>query len=486
MAKEKQTRRMIAMALAAAVTVTAVPADALAASDYSSKVSRMQERNAARKAALDQKLHREPIELVVEIPAEAPVEAIAETPADPVENAMQNTPLQSEEILNQDMVDVTVQIPDTDVDDPATEDVENQNSETFGEVAGTETVAGNPPADANDKEYDFTVETTVQQGQVTIETTEMLVKENVAAGDTDMDYISSEETPSATNDLLKEVPSAAPEDVSDLIADAEDDAYEYIYAGTGNTSQLRPAVVFTEPMTDEEKLARWGDHAYIGKSYSELWVGHLEDPDIAARDENGKLILVDGFVVDKDGNRILKEEFSVVGPDGKKYYTQRIDNPGEGIFVEGWYSDGEWHAELNAPADTDENGNPVLKKVQLLNQDGTPVLDENNAPIFVEVGKMNEFANKYENGVIVHSGGYGKVLKDQDGNVMVNYLAVWASTQQFVLVDKTTGEVITTYCVDISTATQDSFGYNVENLEDADYYNEEQAEKIRSIALKGY
>ena len=37
---------------------------------------------------------------------------------------------------------------------------------------------------------------------------------------------------------------------------------------SGNTSQFRPAVVFTEPMTDEEKYEEWGDYAYIGKSYS--------------------------------------------------------------------------------------------------------------------------------------------------------------------------------------------------------------------------
>ena len=44
MAKTKQTKRMIAMALAAAVTVTAVPVDAYAASSYSAKVARAQKK----------------------------------------------------------------------------------------------------------------------------------------------------------------------------------------------------------------------------------------------------------------------------------------------------------------------------------------------------------------------------------------------------------------------------------------------------------
>ena len=56
MAKEKQTRRMVAMALAAAVTVTAVPVEALAASDYSNKVARMQAKNEERKAAAAEKM----------------------------------------------------------------------------------------------------------------------------------------------------------------------------------------------------------------------------------------------------------------------------------------------------------------------------------------------------------------------------------------------------------------------------------------------
>jgi len=452
------------MALAAAVTVTAIPVDAMAASPYSTKVARAQKKAAAR-TVKQQEIRKE---LPSYIPA-APAED--ETP-----------------VVKDEPIDVTVEIPSVPADDPATEDVENQNTETFGDPVNT--IEGDPPADEDDTEYDYEIVT--QQGSVTVTTNKNEVKTEY--GDDDLDYVHSETEPTADNDLYH-TGDAAPEQFLpgyEAPAEGEEnydfvsgDEYMFEYVGSGNTSQFRPAVVFTEPMTDEEKYEKWGDYAYIGKSYSELWVSHLPDPSIAARDKDGKLILVDGFVVDKDNNRIMKEEFSVVGPDGKTYYTQRIDNPGEGIFVEGWYNDGEWHAELNAPADL-ENGEPVLKTVQLLNQDGTPVLDENNEPIFVEVGKMNEFANKYENGVIVHSGAYGKVIKDKDGNVMVNYLAVWAGAQQFVLVDKTTGEVITTYCADLATGTQDGFGYNIVNLEDSTYYSDDQAEMIRAIAKNGY
>ena len=66
-----------------------------------------------------------------------------------------------------------------------------------------------------------------------------------------------------------------------------------------------------------------------------------------------------------------------------------------------------------------------------------------------------------------------------------SFSTIWAGPQQFILVDDK-GNVVTAYCADASTPTQDNFGYNVENLEDATYYSEEDAKMIRSIAANGY
>lgn len=64
--------------------------------------------------------------------------------------------------------------------------------------------------------------------------------------------------------------------------------------------------------------------------------------------------------------------------------------------------------------------------------------------------------------------------------------ARWDYIQQFVLVDAKTGQLITTYCADQKTKVQDGYSYIMENVEDADYYDQEQAEMIRSVALNGY
>ncbi|MBQ1236539.1 MAG: thioester domain-containing protein, partial [Oscillospiraceae bacterium] len=64
--------------------------------------------------------------------------------------------------------------------------------------------------------------------------------------------------------------------------------------------------------------------------------------------------------------------------------------------------------------------------------------------------------------------------------------AGWGILEQFLLIDPATGKAVTTYCADIATSTQDGFSYNIENVEDAEYYSEEQAAMIRTVAFNGY
>ena len=58
--------------------------------------------------------------------------------------------------------------------------------------------------------------------------------------------------------------------------------------------------------------------------------------------------------------------------------------------------------------------------------------------------------------------------------------------QQFVMVDAATGKMITTYCADQKTPAEGGTSYIMENLEDATYYDDAQAEHIRAIANNGY
>lgn len=330
---------------------------------------------------------------------------------------------ETQEVVNVDISidETTVDIPMTDVDNPETEVNETQNT-VKGDAVGTTTQKGDlPKPDAEtDEEYNYTESTVTEQSSVTVTTKEITSEQPLDETDTevDMDYVSSDTSPTETNDLIKEKPSAAPDEYLNGAESGskptEGGDYEYVYVGTGNTSQFRPAVVFTgDAMTDEEKVEKWGNDAYFLYKYKDnaSWKKLLpEGAQIVDKDE-------EGYALGPDGKRIVRREMYAIGPDGTKYYLDRIDALGTGHNVEGWYQDGEWVAELNG--------------------------------------------------------------KDK-------FASVYSVAQQYVLVDKETGEISTTYCADISTFTEKGFGYSVENLQDADYYTEEQAEMIRSIALQGY
>lgn len=76
----------------------------------------------------------------------------------------------------------------------------------------------------------------------------------------------------------------------------------------------------------------------------------------------------------------------------------------------------------------------------------------------------------------------------QDGKLyeVGKEFAIWDNVTQYVLIDVETGEYITTYCADLETAASRGYSYNMKNIEDATYYNEEQAAMIRTVAKNGY
>ena len=300
---------------------------------------------------------------------------------------------------------VTVTVPD---------EVDGKNTVTTGDPVGTVTTNS-----------DGSTSTVQQQGSVTVETTDVQFSEVIDTENTNMEHVKSETTPTDSNDLVYAGPAdemylpgyegevTAPEG-------ADEDNYGYTYVGSGNTSKLVPAIVFTNPLSEEEKIAQYGSNAYIHSTYyRDFYIGNLpeEKKALLAKDENGKYLTdEEGYIIDINGNRVTKQEYTTVDPDGNTVYLHRFDRPFDGLKVEGWYEDGEWVEELNG--------------------------DE-------------------------------------------KYTAVWAGPQQFILVDDK-GNVVTTYCADFNTPTQDSYGYNVVNLEDATYYSDEEAKQIRTIAEHGY
>ena len=332
--------------------------------------------------------------------------------------------------ISQDQIapEVELDVPLTDTDDPNTEETENQDTQVSGRDPGTVVeITGDVKESEDDGEYDYTTSTVEKPGSATVTTTEITVTGSVDPESSDLDFISSDTVPDETNDLITELPSKAPDkympgsEAEPKPPEETVDGYEFIYEGTGNTSQMRPAVVFTEPLTPEGKVKMYGSGAYIhSESHTSYYVGCLteEDRNSLAKNEDGSYVTDEnGFLLDVDGNRVMKEELTATGPNGETYYLHRFDKLHDVHNVEGWYQDGEWASELNG------------------------------------------------------SDRYG---------------VVYATSQQFVLVNQETGEVATVYCADVETKTEKGFGYTMENLEDADYYSEEQAARIRSIALTGY
>ena len=307
---------------------------------------------------------------------------------------------------------VTVEVPLTEGE---------ENSVTFGDAAGTETVTGDLPEGEDDTAYDYEKTTVEEQGEVTVTNTDVTVEETFQSEQTEMEHLTSDTVPDDENDLV--YAGQAPEEYlpgyeGETVVPGVPEGYDYVYVGSGNTSKFVPAIVFDRPMTTEDKLAQYGQNAYISSSAS-YYVSCLpaEMQAKIAKDANGKFIKdEEGFILDIDGNRVLKEELTTAGPNGETLYLRRFDKTFAGLNVEGWYEDGEWVEELNG--------------------------DE-------------------------------------------KFTAVWAGPQQFVLVDAE-GNIVTTYCADFSTPAQDYFAYNIQNLEEADYYTEEEAAMIRSVAYNGY
>ena len=64
--------------------------------------------------------------------------------------------------------------------------------------------------------------------------------------------------------------------------------------------------------------------------------------------------------------------------------------------------------------------------------------------------------------------------------------AKYDSVQHAILKNQATEELVTVYCADQITGTKAGASYNIVNLEDATYYDPDQASKIRAIAMNGY
>ncbi len=73
----------------------------------------------------------------------------------------------------------------------------------------------------------------------------------------------------------------------------------------------------------------------------------------------------------------------------------------------------------------------------------------------------------------------------KDKTVEGSFYARWSTIEQFTLSD-INGQKISAYCADLATPAEEGYCYKISNLEDADYYSEDEAAMIRAIAGYGY
>ncbi|MBR6541772.1 MAG: Cys-Gln thioester bond-forming surface protein, partial [Anaerotignum sp.] len=322
MAKTKQTRRMIAMALAAAVTMSSMPVAAFAAEDGGSEGGSI---SASSDSGSEGGSDSTP---AGGSDSASDSDSASSIPSAPAEG---ETPVAKDEPIN-----ITVKIPSAE---------EGTNTENFGNEVGTAT--GDLPEGPDDDEYDY--EVTTQQGSVTVEATENTEGEN------NVEFVTGVTGPTAENDIIYEqgyfdkaeqyykeneleiedfLPAVGneevtPDELGQLEIPDEDDESRYELITQGATSQFRPLAVYTKPMTDEDKVAEYGDAAYIkqGECYFSYYVKWLdaETRDSIAKNEDGSYATdAEGYLVDKDGVRIVKKEQTVtVG--GETYYMHRFD-----------------------------------------------------------------------------------------------------------------------------------------------------------------
>ena len=315
---------------------------------------------------------------------------------------------------------------DVTVDVPLTdEEGQNENTEFGGPEAGEVIEStGDHPESETDGEYDYTDTTVTEQGSVTITTTEIEITEEIDIENTDMDHVVSDTTPTDSNDL--------------------------VYVGQANEMYLpgyEGEIVLPEGSLKDDYA-----YTYVGSGNTSKFMPAI----------------VFTTPLDEAGKLAQYGENAYIGASYRDYYVGRLP------------------AEVKATIAYDENGKYVTdENGYILDVNGNRIFKEEHTAVGPDGNTvyLHRFDNPYA-GLKVE-GWYedGEWVEELNGDK--SYYAVWAGPQQFILVDDN-GNLVTTYCADANTPTQDNFGYNVENLEDATYYSEEEAHQIRAIAENGY
>lgn len=137
------------------------------------------------------------------------------------------------------------------VDVPLTEGASNTVTNPIPDPV----VSGDIKKGEDDPEYNQTITTIEKPASVTVTNTNVEFNDVVLEGTSKKEYVSADVTPDADNDLLRDVVSNTGAVIPELPENAPGllEGYEYVYLGSGNSSQFWTAYLFTTPSTEGEE-----------------------------------------------------------------------------------------------------------------------------------------------------------------------------------------------------------------------------------------
>ena len=275
---------------------------------------------------------------------------------------------------------------------------------------------------------------------------------------------------------------------SEYFVTNEDDTYNAVGGSEMVQGTQAPSASVDVPLTSEEgsnENTGYGDEAGTTNTTGDVPQG----PNDGEYDYNKETVVEQGSVTATTNEVIFREEADV----DMDYITStsRDDGTNDLFNYDGDMMTDEQIAEASKEASNNGYthlliGSDVFSRYSaaLISKNRDPSYDADEEPVFIKDGVPYYAQRPHTN---LERGKYFVDGFYLDGEyVDEEVLARWDYIQRFVFVDVDTGEIFTTYCVDQQTVYQTGFNYIVQNLEDANYYSEENAAKIRAVALNGY
>ncbi|MBQ7936901.1 MAG: Cys-Gln thioester bond-forming surface protein [Oscillospiraceae bacterium] len=319
---------------------------------------------------------------------------------------------------------------------------------TDGELTTTVTTTTETTEDGNTTTVVVTVETKkdgIDEDGATVDYDETKVTTTQTSGDT---VISEKCVTDGKESLSYDYTEKVPDVDVDLIKDGKE-----IENPSGSAEITPDAPVSADPKEDENDT-EYDETKIVSKTdrevNAEVNIVEVEDYKII-RDKDGNILEV--YKYDEEENTGL-EPISSQWDDNK----QDVKKPVAGMTVE----------ELKALDDAGKL--PVVPMTEEEIKEALKIRPEGYDYLYVGLGEDSYYGVGWNFVSDNYYNGYG------------------TGTHQFALGDFSEEEMklISAYCADLETSSRKGYWYTVQNVEDADYYDEESAKHIRTIASNAY